>query len=334
MNSVERVRRAIHFDGPDRIPHSLPDGGENDIMWLWPPQPAPRQEWTNYGDQDRMIDVWGAVCYRAAGGKLGFGEVLEPPVHDITAQSEYEIPDFNKPDRFGTWQAAIDANARLDNPQYVVGVLPYGLFERCHSLVGLDTLFISLYEHPDHVDALLERLTAKRLASVRLLRDLGCDGVMGYDDWGLQDRLMMGLPMVRRFFLPHYHRVWALAHELGMDNWMHSCGYTIDVLPEFAEAGLDVAQLDQQENMGLDNLDRAVGGKLAFWCPVDIQRTMVTGSVEDVDRYVQRMMQTLGNHRGGLISKTYPSPDDVRHDPAKIAAACAAFRKYGVYHTS
>lgn len=59
---------------------------------------------------------------------------------------------------------------------------------------------------------------------------------------------------------------------------------------------------------------------------------MVTGSEEDTERYVQRMMQTLGNHRGRLISNTYPSPDDVHHEPAKTAAAGAAFRKHGVYH--
>lgn len=49
-----------------------------------------------------------------------------------------------------------------------------------------------------------------------------------------------------------------------MDNRLHMCRYTIEAPPEFAAAGLDVAQLDQQENMGLEELDAAVGGKLAF----------------------------------------------------------------------
>ena len=332
MQSRERVHRAIHFEGPDRIPHCLPDGGENDILWLWPPSLPPRQDWTKHGDQDRMIDEWGALRYRAAGGKLGFGEVLDAPLPDIADQASYVFPDLNNPALFDEWLAAIMEIARRANPRYVLGVLSFhGLFERCHSLVGLDQLFIALYEQPEHVKALLDRLTEKRLECVRWYRELGCDGGMGYDDWGLQDRLMVGLPMIREFFLPHYRRTWALAHELGMDNWLHTCGYTIEALPEFAAAGLDVAQLDQQENMGLEELDVAVGGKLAFWCPVDIQRTIVTGSVEDIERYVPRMMQTLGSHRGGLISKTYPSPEDVHHEPAKVAAACAAFRKYGVY---
>jgi hypothetical protein len=73
--------------------------------------------------------------------------------------------------------------------------------------------------------------------------------------------------------------------------------------------------------MGLEELDRALGGKLAFWCPVDIQATIITGSEEDIRNYVRKMVSTLGSHRGGLISKTYPTPDDVQHDPKKIAGA-------------
>ena len=331
MTSRVRVKRAIHFQGPDRIPHLLPDGGENDILWLWPPGLPPKQDWINYGDEDRMTDAWGVVRHRTAGGLHGFGEVLAPPITDINRQAEYQVPELNDPARYGDWRKAIAANADSDNPKYVLGVMSYGNFENCHHLVGLDNLFMGLYEDPDHVRGLLARLAEKQRQCIRFYRQMGCDGVMGYDDWGLQDRAMIASEQLREFFVPHYRENWALAHSLGMDTWLHSCGYTIDVLPVLKEAGLDVAQLDQQENMGLERLDQVLGGKLAFWCPVDIQRTMVEGTTEDIRRYVRRMIHTLGCHNGGLISKTYPSPQDVRHAPEKVAAACAAFREYERY---
>jgi hypothetical protein len=46
---------------------------------------------------------------------------------------------------------------------------------------------------------------------------------------------------------------------------------------------------------------------------------------------VRRMVGTLGNHRGGLCSMAYTTPEAVGHDPVKTAAMCAAFREYGVY---
>ena len=116
-----------------------------------------------------------------------------------------------------------------------------------------------------------------------------------------------------------------------MDVWLHSCGHITDFLPMFQEAGLTVIQQDQQQNMGLEDLDRAVGGKLAFWCPVDIQQTMVHGSIEDIRAYVRRMIATLGSHNGGLLSMAYSTPDTVQHTPEKIAAMCEAFREYGWY---
>jgi uroporphyrinogen-III decarboxylase len=177
--------------------------------------------------------------------------------------------------------------------------------------------------------ALIARLAAAQRESICRLRAIGCDGVMGYDDWGLQDRLMVGLDMIEEFFMLHYVENWKLAHELGMDVWMHSCGYILPLLPKLQEWGLDVVQQDQQENQGLENLDAAAGGKLAFWCPVDVQKTMVDGTVDEIRSYVRRMMATLGNHNGGLVSMAYSQPEAVGHSPEKTAAMCAAFRELG-----
>ena len=74
MTSRERVEKAIHFDGPDRIPHCLPDGGHNDLRSVWKPGLPPEKDWYNDGNVDYMVDCYGALRYRAAGGKLGFGE--------------------------------------------------------------------------------------------------------------------------------------------------------------------------------------------------------------------------------------------------------------------
>ena len=131
--------------------------------------------------------------------------------------------------------------------------------------------------------------------------------------------------------MPHYRQNWKLAHELGMDVWLHSCGHIIDVLPMLIDAGLDVIQQDQQENMGLETLNERFGGKLAFWCPVDIQQTMINGSPAEVAAYAKRLIETLGSHNGGFVSMAYSSPKDVQHTSENIDAMCKAFRTYGVY---
>jgi len=328
--SRERVQRAIHFQRPDHVPHYLPDGQENDILWLWLERPPDIQDWRAVGDHERKVDAWGVVWERAGQGT--FGEAVVWPVADVTRQASYAFPTMNDPRYYVEPRARIEENNRSGNPKYCLGVMPFSsLNEGTHNIMGLQNMFVAYYEHPAELKALISRLAEKQRESIRLLAEIGCDGVMGYDDWGLQDRLMVRPETIEEFFMPLYRENWALAHELGLDVWLHSCGYIIEILPLLRAAGLNVIQMDQQENMGLEALNERVGGKLAFWCPVDIQQTMVRGSIEDIRAYVRRMIATVGAHDGGLISMAYSSPEAVHHTPEKIAAMCAAFREHGVY---
>lgn len=330
MTSKERVRRAIHFQGVDRIPHYLPDGKDNDILWLWLPRSPDPQPWTNAGGgRERRRDAWGTVWERPVGSGY-HGEKMVHAIPDVARQSEHVFPDDNDPKYFEDARVVIENNGRSADPKYCLGVMPFSsLNEGVHNLAGLESMFVAYYEDPENLKALIVRLAEAQRVSIRRLAAIGCDGVMGYDDWGLQDRLMVGLDLIDEFFMPHYRANWALAHELGLDVWMHSCGNILDLLPRLRDWGLNVIQQDQQENMGLEALDRVAGGRLAFWCPVDVQKTMVEGGLDDIREYVRRMVRTVGNHRGGLISMAYSSPESVGHTPEKIAAMCAAFREYG-----
>ncbi len=332
MTSRERVKRAVHFQNPDRVPHSLPDGQENDLLWLWIPRPPEPQPWAAHdgGPHERRVDEWGVVWERS--DPTSMGEAVVWPIADITRQAEYQFPDLNAPGFFDDARDNIDFNNASANPKYCLGVMPFSsLNEGVHSVMGLRAMFLAYYEHPSDLKALIGRFAEGQRESIRALAACGCDGVMGYDDWGLQDRLMVSLGLIDEFFMPFYRANWAFARELGMDVWLHSCGYTIDLLPRFVDAGLNVIQMDQQENMGLDALDRSVGGRLAFWCPVDIQQTMAYGTEDDVRAYVQRMVRTIGSHHGGLISMAYISPKAVGHTQEKIDAMCEAFRTFGIY---
>ena len=332
MTSRERVRRAIRFASPDRVPHYLPDGEPNDLLWLWPERAADRRPWKVDPDGlERRIDAWGTTWTRPAGAG-NHGEKTGVAIPDVCLHERCVFPSCNDARHVAAAREAIRENNASADPRYCLGVMPFSsLNEGTHNLLGLDRMFIAYYEEPDALKALIGRLAEAQRESIRLLASIGCDGVMGYDDWGLQDRMMVGYELIDEFFMPHYRANWQLAHDLGMDVWLHSCGYILPLLERFHEWGLDVIQQDQQENMGLDALDATAGGKLAFWCPVDIQQTMIRGTVEEIRAYVQRMIATLGRHNGGLISMAYSTPDVIGHTQEKLAAMCTAFRRYGRY---
>jgi uroporphyrinogen decarboxylase len=333
MTSRERVIRTVHFKTPDRVPHYLPDGKENDILWLWPDRPVPKQDWHRVGDHDHMIDPWGVVFQRMAGGVLGRGEVLRPALSDVSREADFVFPDLNNLRYLKTVTQQIRENRKSNNPRYALGVMPFSsLNEGIHNITGIQNLFLAYYEYPDHLKRLITRFAAAQKESIRLLAETGCDGIMAYDDWGLQDSLMISRAMIREFFLPSYRENWSYARSLGMDIWMHSCGYIIELLPDLIDAGLNVIQMDQQENMGLNTLAGAVGGRLAFWCPVDIQRTMIEGTLEEIDVYARDLIAILGTPAGGFISMAYSTPDDIQHTPEKLSVMCASFRRNESLH--
>jgi hypothetical protein len=87
--------------------------------------------------------------------------------------------------------------------------------------------------------------------------------------------------------------------------------------------------MDQQENMGVERLSSQFGGRLCFWCPVDIQNTMVRGTVEDVKNYARKLIDSFGRFNGGFIAKWYPSPEAIKHSWEKIKAMAETFVEYG-----
>jgi hypothetical protein len=106
----------------------------------------------------------------------------------------------------------------------------------------------------------------------------------------------------------------------------------VEILDDLIEIGLDVIQMDQQENMGLELLGERYGGRITFWCPVDIQATMVRGTVEEIRAYCRRMVRVLGRPEGGFIARWYSDPAGAGHRREAIDAAAGEFVRLSREH--
>jgi len=323
MTSRERVVRAVRCAGPDRVPYDLPEPWGTDFCFpsrgqgaSWVPAPDGRTE--------RWTDEWGCVWSRLA-GDTSKGQVVVHPLADYGALSSYRFPDFASPRRYEVARQSIPSAG----DRFVLAGVPVEFIHRLEYLRGHEAAWTDPYLEPDNLEYLLDRLADCAVDAIRNAAAIGCHGIISADDWGLQDRLMVKPEVFRRFWKPRYARVYAAAHEHGLLTFLHSCGHISEIIDDLIEAGLDVIQMDQQENMGLEYLGRRFGGRITFWCPVDIQQTMVHGSVEDVRNYARALIDTFGRFNGGFIAKWYPDPVSVKHAPEKIAAMAETFVEYG-----
>ena len=59
--------------------------------------------------------------------------------------------------------------------------------------------------------------------------------------------------------------------------------------------------------MGLEELSRRYLGRVCFYCPMDIQRTLQFDR-EEIFARAEKMVRLLSTAEGGFIAKTYPQP--------------------------
>ncbi|MEI6503647.1 MAG: uroporphyrinogen decarboxylase family protein [Armatimonadota bacterium] len=323
MTSRERVIAAITFTGPDRVPFNLPAPWGTDFGGCgagadpdFTPCVCTETEW-----EDEFHTIW-----RKLHGDKTMGQPVAYPLTDYAMLEDYVWPDYTKDVRY---EGARAACANNPEDKFLLAGTPLSLIHRLEYLRGHEAAWTDPYEYPNELHKLLNIMGDIAIDSIDRLADAGAHGIMSCDDWGLQDRPMLSPAIVGEFFKPVYKRVYHHAHERGLLTLLHSCGHITELLEHFIEAELDVIQQDQQENMGVEALAERFGGRLCFWCPVDIQNTMVNGTVEEVRAYARKLIDCLGKYNGGFIAQWYASPQAVQHSQEKIDAMSEEFVEYG-----
>ena len=318
MSAREVVKKTVLFKGADRIPYSLaPQYGSDFAQVVMNPSPDERPT--------SGRDEWGCVWENI--GVSSLGEVKHPILREWADWNSLSIPDIRDPKRWESLEHARDqAGDRF--------LMAYGvsLYERVHFVRGLENTWIDIHTAPKELGRLIDILVDMNLYSIDRFAEAGADGFMWGDDWGLQNRLMISPDSWRLIWKPRYARVFKVAHDAGLLTFLHSCGDITAILDDLIDIGLDVIQMDQQENMGLELLGQQFGGRITFWCPVDIQSTMAHGSPDDIRAYCRKLVSTLGRPKGGFIAKWYTDPAGAGHNQEAIEIMCEEFLKLSREH--
>jgi len=311
MTSREIVRNTIHFKGAPRLPCSFPEryGYRSDFHGCGM-SPSPDSRRSNGTDE------WG--CVWANAGVSCLGEVKEFPLKEWADLDRIAIPQVHGKNRFE------GLRSMPPTEKYVLGG-GLSIYERVHFLRGLENTWADIYEEPGNLSRLLDILVGMNLEAIEEYAKHGVDGYMFCDDWGLQNTLMISPAKWREFWKPRYARIYAACHAHGMDTFLHSCGYIADILDDLIEIGLDVIQMDQQDNMGLALLGERFRGRITFYAPADIQTVLPTGDLDRIRRYCREMKRLLGTEKGGFIPCWYADPAAVGHSEEAVRAMCDAF---------
>ncbi len=305
------VKQTLTFSSPSRVPRDLWT-----LPWAEMHHPAElaaiRARFPNdmagapgfwrelpqtHGDQygiGTYTDEWGCTFTNIQPGVIG--EIKAPLVASWDDLEKVHPPeDFLAIDR-----EQVNAFCKSTDRFVIAGCCPRP-FERMQFLRGSANLYIDLAEQPAEFFTLLDRVHQFYLKEMEQWAQTDVDGFSYMDDWGAQRALLISPRQWRKIFKPLYKEYIDLAHRHSKFIFMHSDGYTLDIIPDLIELGLDALNT-QLFTMNIEQLGARFRGQLTFWGEIDRQHLLPFGTTADIQNAVQRVKDALYCN-GGVIAQ-------------------------------
>ncbi|TFF90192.1 MAG: hypothetical protein EU548_04245 [Promethearchaeota archaeon] len=293
MNHKERVKKAFHFDCPDKIPISSLNlnsdffpvaiyptkswqpkshpphvqGGVNSMsnwfyrtfIYHWKKKYRQNAHYSKkwWKKPHMSIDEWG-ILWKSSGSEsddITRGHPFSGPLQDSWENLEsFETPNIADPKRYRIIKSWFWKF--LGRNRYSIGELvPNGFFNLASQLRGFSNFLIDIARNKKEIHRLIKILIPyfKKLIENYQKYYPNLDAVMVADDLGTQKSPFISPSLFRKYFKEPYHEIIKYAHDLELDFIMHSCGQVLELLPELIEIGVDVFEFDSPHMAGVDN---------------------------------------------------------------------------------
>lgn len=322
ISREERVRRAIEFRAPDRVPVVFwnRDQAAGDVMLYHLSLGAPGDGTVNHWDWSE--NEWGYRLEKMGDGTMG--HPVAPFYATLPTADQIRLPAVREAERMSAAPAFFDACG----DRYRLASLDLSGFTVYTLLRGFENAMQDFLLDPDGFGLLMDRILDFECDLMRVAAGHGFHGIHFADDWGTQSGLMISPAMWRRLFKPRYARQFATARQLGLHTWYHCCGEFLAIMEDFAEIGVDVLNISQPNVNDMAEVGRRLRARQCFMMPISYQTVSIQGTPQEIYAEAQRLYDLLATPQGGFIG--YVEEYGVMGMSAENYRACGdAFRRLG-----
>jgi len=317
MTSRERVMTAFEHHPPDRVPAWC---GASPEFWEKAKRAAGMDD---EGLRVRMGDDFRRVFAVYAGPEfplspgatsrtifgieregLGYGQ---PTSHPLAKATIEEVHAYPWPEPAWMDVARIRQEAESYSGKYaILGGDWSPFFHDAVDLLGMDTLFLKMYDEPQLVDAVLQHLVDFYASVSQRIFDAAASALDIFfvgNDFGTQRGPVMSVNLFRRFMFSHLARLARLGHDYGLKVMMHCCGGYAPLIPQMIEAGLDGLHAVQPscDGMDLPTLKRSFGDRILFNGAIDSHHVLIRGTPESVREDTRKVLDIM-KAGGGYVA--------------------------------
>ena len=267
--------------------------------------------------------------------RLGY-EYGQPASHPLAAASIKEVHAYPWPDPACVDVSGIRSAAKGWRDEYAILGGDWSPFwHDAIDLLGMENLYLKMYDEPELVDALMRHMVDFYAATSRRILDEAGDLIDVFfigNDLGSQTGPLLGPALFERFVLPHLKRLIDLGHGYGLKVQLHCCGGFAPLIPSLIEAGLDALHAVQPDCCGMDprRLKTEFGERIVFNGGIDSHHVLIDGTPETVRRDTRSVVEIMVPG-GGFVAGA--SHDWILEETpvANIVAMADAVREFGKY---
>ena len=234
----------------------------------------------------------------------GYGQPLSHPLASATLQ---QIHDYPWPDPHWQDVGHLRADALAWNRQYAILGGDWSPFwHDAIDLLGMENLYLKMYDEPELLDALLQRLVDYYATVSQRIFDVAADALDVFfigNDFGGQTGPLLSPAQFDRFMLPHLKRLIDLGHAYRLKVQLHCCGGFEPLIPAMIEAGLDGLHAIQPCCGGMDlrHLKTHYGRQILFNGAIDSHHVLIDGTPDTVRQRTREVLAIMAPG-GGYIA--------------------------------
>jgi len=264
---------------------------------------------------------------------IGYGQPTTHPLADATLK---EVHDYPWPDPEWMDVSGIRAEAETYAGQYAILGGDWSPFwHDAIDLLGMEGLFLRMYDAPEVVDAVMGHLVDYYAAVSERIFDAAADAIDIFfigNDLGSQTGPLLSPALFDRFVLGHLARLIDLGHAFNLKVMLHCCGGFAPLIPSLIGAGLDGLHAIQPSCAGMDlaTLKADFGRRILFNGCIDSHHVLIEASPDIVRRRTREVLDVM-KPGGGFAAG--PSHDWVLPETPveNVVAMFDAVAEYGVY---
>jgi uroporphyrinogen decarboxylase len=170
-----------------------------------------------------------------------------------------------------------------------------GLFEHLSQIMSLEGLCLAVYDDPDLVRAVSDKVGELMTAFYRHLLDLDrLIAIFQGDDMGFRTATLISPTDLREYVLPWHQRFAVMAHARGVPYFLHSCGNLETILGDLISAvGIDGKHSFEDAILPAENFQARYGDQIAVLGGVDVD-ILASAPLERVRERTRALIEICG----------------------------------------